>query len=50
MAPHMWAVAVQGVQESDRTPDLPALEAFRPAVAALPSARVPLTKTAPATA
>jgi S-DNA-T family DNA segregation ATPase FtsK/SpoIIIE len=35
---------------ADRTPDLPALEAFRPAVAPLPSARVPLTKTAPATA
>ncbi|QDN77782.1 plasmid transfer protein [Streptomyces sp. S1A1-7] len=35
---------------ADRTPDLPALAAFRPAVAALPSDRVPLSKTAPATA
>jgi S-DNA-T family DNA segregation ATPase FtsK/SpoIIIE len=35
---------------ADRTPDLPALAAYRPAVAALPSARVPLSKTAPATA
>lgn len=35
---------------ADRTPDLPALAAFRPAVAPLPSARVPLSKTAPATA
>ncbi|MGA5315478.1 FtsK/SpoIIIE domain-containing protein [Streptomyces pseudogriseolus] len=35
---------------ADRTPDLPALAAFRPSVAALPSARVPLSKTAPATA
>ncbi|MFF4210877.1 FtsK/SpoIIIE domain-containing protein [Streptomyces sp. NPDC001796] len=35
---------------ADRTPDLPALAAYRPAVALLPSARVPLTKTAPATA
>ncbi|PAZ13838.1 plasmid transfer protein [Streptomyces sp. SA15] len=37
-------------KHADRTPDLPALEAFRPAVAPLPSARVPLSKTAPATA
>ncbi|GCB47241.1 FtsK/SpoIIIE domain-containing protein [Streptomyces sp. NL15-2K] len=37
-------------RHADRTPDLPALEAFRPAVAPLPSARVPLSKTAPATA
>ncbi|MFG3270537.1 FtsK/SpoIIIE domain-containing protein [Streptomyces luteogriseus] len=35
---------------ADRTPDVPALAAYRPAVAALPSARVPLSKTAPATA
>ncbi|WP_431997841.1 FtsK/SpoIIIE domain-containing protein [Streptomyces fungicidicus] len=37
-------------KHADRTPDLPALAAFRPSVAALPSARVPLSKTAPATA
>ncbi|WP_328692760.1 FtsK/SpoIIIE domain-containing protein [Streptomyces phaeochromogenes] len=37
-------------RHADRTPDLPALAAFRPAVAPLPSARVPLPKTAPATA
>ncbi|MET7724244.1 FtsK/SpoIIIE domain-containing protein [Streptomyces mirabilis] len=37
-------------KHADRTPDLPALAAFRPAVAALPSDRVPLSKTAPATA
>ncbi|MFJ2948719.1 FtsK/SpoIIIE domain-containing protein [Streptomyces sp. NPDC087226] len=35
---------------ADRTPDLPALAAFRPSVAPLPSVRVPLSKTAPATA
>ncbi|MFJ4245959.1 FtsK/SpoIIIE domain-containing protein [Streptomyces iakyrus] len=35
---------------ADRTPDVPTLAAYRPAVAALPSARVPLSKTAPATA
>jgi S-DNA-T family DNA segregation ATPase FtsK/SpoIIIE len=35
---------------ADRTPDLPALAPFRPAVAALPSARVSLSKAAPATA
>ncbi|MFF7738766.1 FtsK/SpoIIIE domain-containing protein [Streptomyces sp. NPDC007984] len=35
---------------ADRTPDVPALAAYRPAAAALPSARVPLSKTAPATA
>ncbi|MFJ2947533.1 FtsK/SpoIIIE domain-containing protein [Streptomyces sp. NPDC087226] len=35
---------------ADRTPDLPTLTAFRPPVAALSSARVPLSKTAPATA
>ncbi|MFI9769351.1 FtsK/SpoIIIE domain-containing protein [Streptomyces sp. NPDC052415] len=35
---------------ADRTPDVPALAPFRPAVAAMPSARVPLSKTAPATA
>ncbi|MGY1582995.1 FtsK/SpoIIIE domain-containing protein [Streptomyces sp. MN13] len=35
---------------ADRTPDLPALAAYKPAAASLPSARVPLTKTAPATA
>ncbi|MFJ8590691.1 FtsK/SpoIIIE domain-containing protein [Streptomyces sp. NPDC093598] len=35
---------------ADRTPDVPALAPFRPAAAALPSARVPLSKTAPATA
>ncbi|CAM5638094.1 FtsK/SpoIIIE domain-containing protein [Streptomyces coeruleorubidus] len=34
---------------ADRTPDVPALAPFRPAVAA-PSARMPLSKTAPATA
>ncbi|MFI8833288.1 FtsK/SpoIIIE domain-containing protein [Streptomyces afghaniensis] len=37
-------------KHADRTPDLPALAAYRPALAALPSARVPLSKTAPATA
>ncbi|WP_405568476.1 FtsK/SpoIIIE domain-containing protein [Streptomyces phaeochromogenes] len=37
-------------RHADRTPDLPALAPFRPAVAPLPSARVPLSKTAPATA
>jgi S-DNA-T family DNA segregation ATPase FtsK/SpoIIIE len=35
---------------ADRTPDVPALAPFRPAVAALSSARVLLSKTAPATA
>jgi S-DNA-T family DNA segregation ATPase FtsK/SpoIIIE len=35
---------------ADRTPDVPALAPYRPAVAALPPARVPLSKTAPATA
>jgi S-DNA-T family DNA segregation ATPase FtsK/SpoIIIE len=35
---------------ADRTPDVPALAAYRPAVAALPSAWVPLSKTTPATA
>lgn len=35
---------------ADRTPDVPALASYRPAVAALPSVRVPLSKTAPATA
>ncbi|MGW3413568.1 FtsK/SpoIIIE domain-containing protein [Streptomyces sp. NPDC000888] len=34
----------------DRTPDLPALAAFRPVLAPLPAAPVPLSKTAPATA
>ncbi|WP_033314178.1 FtsK/SpoIIIE domain-containing protein [Streptomyces iakyrus] len=38
------------IKYADRTPDVPALAAYRPAVAALPSARVPLSKTAPATA
>ncbi|WP_411575872.1 FtsK/SpoIIIE domain-containing protein [Streptomyces mutabilis] len=37
-------------KHADRTPELPALAPFRPAVASLPSARVPLSKTAPATA
>ncbi|MEU1567159.1 FtsK/SpoIIIE domain-containing protein [Streptomyces mirabilis] len=37
-------------KHADRTPDLPALAPFRPAVAALPSDRVPLSKAAPATA
>jgi S-DNA-T family DNA segregation ATPase FtsK/SpoIIIE len=37
-------------KHADRTPNLPALAAFRPATAALPSDRVPLSKTAPATA
>jgi S-DNA-T family DNA segregation ATPase FtsK/SpoIIIE len=37
-------------KHADRTPDLPALAPFRPATAALPSDRVPLSKTAPATA
>ncbi|WP_200263716.1 FtsK/SpoIIIE domain-containing protein [Streptomyces sp. HSG2] len=37
-------------KHADRTPELPALAEFRPPVAALPSARVPLSKTAPATA
>ncbi|MFF9806037.1 FtsK/SpoIIIE domain-containing protein [Streptomyces coeruleorubidus] len=35
---------------ADRTPDVPALAPYRPAAAALPSARVPLSKTAPAPA
>ncbi|WP_031105266.1 FtsK/SpoIIIE domain-containing protein [Streptomyces sp. NRRL S-146] len=35
---------------ADRAPDVPALAPFRPTVTALPSARVPLSKTAPATA
>jgi S-DNA-T family DNA segregation ATPase FtsK/SpoIIIE len=35
---------------ADRTPDLPVLAPFRPPVAPVPSARVPLSKTAPATA
>ncbi|MFF1657639.1 FtsK/SpoIIIE domain-containing protein [Streptomyces sp. NPDC058255] len=37
-------------RHADRTPDLPALAPFRPAVTPLPSDRVPLSKTAPATA
>ncbi|MER5925845.1 FtsK/SpoIIIE domain-containing protein [Streptomyces mirabilis] len=37
-------------KHADHTPDLPALAAFRPATAALPSDRAPLSKTAPATA
>lgn len=37
-------------KHADHTPDLPALAPFRPVVAALPSDRVPLSKTAPATA
>ncbi|MFD7433391.1 FtsK/SpoIIIE domain-containing protein [Streptomyces sp. NPDC059861] len=36
-------------KHADRTPDLPALAAYRPAVAASPSPRVSLSKTAPAT-
>nr|WP_234538977.1 FtsK/SpoIIIE domain-containing protein [Streptomyces shenzhenensis] len=36
-------------KHADRTPDLPALAAFRPATAAVPPARVQLTKTAPVT-
>lgn len=36
-------------KHADRTPELPALAPFRPAPAALPSERVPLSKTAPAT-
>lgn len=36
-------------RHADRTPDLPALAAFRPATALVPSARVSLSKTAPAT-
>ncbi|MYQ88123.1 MULTISPECIES: FtsK/SpoIIIE domain-containing protein [unclassified Streptomyces] len=36
-------------KHADRTPELPALAPFRPATAALPSDRVPLSKTAPAT-
>ncbi|MGW0987145.1 FtsK/SpoIIIE domain-containing protein [Streptomyces sp. NPDC002486] len=35
---------------ADRTPDVPALAAYRPVSGSLPSARVPLSKTAPATA
>jgi S-DNA-T family DNA segregation ATPase FtsK/SpoIIIE len=35
---------------ADHTPDVPALAAYRPAAGPLPSARVPLSKTAPATA
>ncbi|MDT0476735.1 FtsK/SpoIIIE domain-containing protein [Streptomyces sp. DSM 41014] len=37
-------------KHADRVPDLPALEPFRPAVAPLPSAPMPLAKPAPATA
>ncbi|MBX9396357.1 plasmid transfer protein [Streptomyces sp. TRM72054] len=37
-------------KHADRAPELPALAAFRPAAAALPPARVSLTKTASATA
>ncbi|MFE0353209.1 FtsK/SpoIIIE domain-containing protein [Streptomyces nigra] len=37
-------------KHADRTPALPALEPFRPAVAAPPAPRVPLSKTAPVTA
>ncbi|MER6368590.1 FtsK/SpoIIIE domain-containing protein [Streptomyces mirabilis] len=37
-------------KHADHTPDLPALAAFRPATAALPSDRMALSKTAPATA
>ncbi|WP_413808527.1 FtsK/SpoIIIE domain-containing protein [Streptomyces sp. OE57] len=37
-------------KHAHRTPDLPALAAFRPATAAVPSARVRLSKTAPASA
>ncbi|MFG3323267.1 FtsK/SpoIIIE domain-containing protein [Streptomyces sp. NPDC048171] len=37
-------------KHADGTPDVPALAAFRPALAPLPKARVPLSKTAPATA
>ncbi|MFD8652765.1 FtsK/SpoIIIE domain-containing protein [Streptomyces mirabilis] len=37
-------------KHAHRTPDLPALAPFRPATAALPSDRVPLSKPAPATA
>ncbi|WP_432026980.1 FtsK/SpoIIIE domain-containing protein [Streptomyces sp. 1222.5] len=37
-------------RHADRAPDLPALAAFRPAVPAVPSARVSLSKAAPATA
>lgn len=37
-------------RHANLTPDLPALAPFRPSVAPLPSARVPLSKTAPATA
>ncbi|MEU5390625.1 FtsK/SpoIIIE domain-containing protein [Streptomyces tibetensis] len=35
---------------ADRTPDVPALATYRPVSGSLPSARVPLSKTAPATA
>jgi S-DNA-T family DNA segregation ATPase FtsK/SpoIIIE len=35
---------------ADRTPDVPALAAYRPASGPSPSARMPLSKTAPATA
>ncbi|MES9556964.1 MULTISPECIES: FtsK/SpoIIIE domain-containing protein [unclassified Streptomyces] len=37
-------------KHADRTPEVPALAPFRPEVAPLHSARVPLSKTAPATA
>ncbi|WP_329210303.1 FtsK/SpoIIIE domain-containing protein [Streptomyces sp. NBC_01708] len=37
-------------RHADRTPDVPALAAFRPAVAPLASAAAPLTKAAPTTA
>ncbi|MDX2949162.1 FtsK/SpoIIIE domain-containing protein [Streptomyces caniscabiei] len=37
-------------KHAHRTPDVPALEPFRPSVGAVPEARVQLTKTAPSTA
>ncbi|QYX79979.1 FtsK/SpoIIIE domain-containing protein [Streptomyces akebiae] len=37
-------------KHAHRTPDVPALEPFRPSVAAVPDTRVRLTKTAPSTA
>ncbi|MFF7866299.1 FtsK/SpoIIIE domain-containing protein [Streptomyces qaidamensis] len=51
-APHTSLRQVVNIcnKYADRTPDVPALAAYRPAAGTLPSARVPLSKTAPATA
>ncbi|RPK58548.1 hypothetical protein EES42_37615 [Streptomyces sp. ADI95-17] len=51
-APHISLRQAVNVcnKHADRTPEVPALAPFRPAVAPLYSARVPLSKTAAATA